>query len=135
MTKRVTLEAEIQRQILAEIGAEPDLLILKNSVGVAQHFDDKTGKSWKVPYGLGKGSADLVSMLRVGPCLGAWVCLEVKVPGEDAEPHQAENHEQWRQFGALVYVVHSAREARMAIETARLAIGLWMADWAKGAAQ
>ncbi len=130
MSKRDVLEAEIQRRILAEIGAEPDVLVLKNSVGVAQHFDDKTGKSWKVPYGLGKGSSDLVLMLRIAPVLAAWVCLEVKCPGEEAEPHQVENHDQWREFGALVYVVRSPEEARMALATARRQVRESLLQWA-----
>lgn len=130
MTKRATLEAEIQRRILAEIGAEPDFTVFKNSVGLAQHFDDKTGKAWKVPYGLGTGSPDLVGILHFGQCIGCWVALEVKCPGEEAEPHQAVVHDQWRAAGALVYVVHSAVEARMALATARLAIDTSLRSWA-----
>ena len=131
MSRRATLESEVQRQIEAAIGAEPDFLLLRNSVGLAAHFDDKSGKTWRVPYGLGTGSPDLVGMLRVGPCLSAWVAIEVKCPGEEAEPHQAVVHDQWRAFGALVYVVHSPDEARMALATARMAVGMWLATVAK----
>ena len=53
--KRNKLEAEIQRQFEAEIGAEPDLLFFKNSNGLARHTTDE-GKQLTVPYGLGTGS-------------------------------------------------------------------------------
>lgn len=107
------LEAEIQRQIEAAIGAEPDLLLLKNSVGLARHVS-KDGKQFHVPYGLGKGSPDLVGML-----CGRWFCIEVKVPGEDAEPEQAKCHEAWARFGAFIRVAHSVDEARAALAEAR----------------
>lgn len=126
------LEAEIQRRILAELGAESDYLVIKNSVGVARHYDDK-GKSWSVPYGLGVGSPDIVGMLRFDVVLDGitrtqrlaiWVCMEVKVPGEDATDEQARIHEVWRSFGALVDVVHSVDEARSALEGARSLLSL-----------
>jgi len=128
--RRSVLESEIQRQIEASIGAEPDVLLLQNSVGLAQHFDDKTGKTWRVPYGLGVGSPDLVSILHFGQCIGTWLCFEVKCPGEDAEPHQAINHDQWRAFGAFVYVVHSPEEARAAVEDARRQVRESLLAWA-----
>jgi hypothetical protein len=116
MKKRSKLEAEVQRQIEAAIGAEPDLLLFKNSVGKARYVTKTDGKEFHVPYGLGEGSPDLVGVLAPR---GVWLCLEVKVPGEDAEPHQAKVHDVWRRFGALVFVVHSADEARTALTTAR----------------
>ena len=129
--RRAQLESEVQRQIEAAIGAEPDFLLMRNHVGVAKFYGDE-GKVRMQKFGLGTGSPDLVGMLRVGPGLSAWVALEVKCPGEEAEPHQAVVHDQWRAFGALVYVVHSAGEARMALATARLAVGMWLATGATG---
>ncbi len=130
-----TLENEIQRQIEAGLGAEPDFLLLRNSVGKASYLNEESGKEYHVPYGLGVGSPDLVGILRVEAsrapsqrnvsldlyksALGIWLCFEVKVPGEDAEPHQAHSHRIWRSFGALVYVVHSVVEARSALVEAR----------------
>ena len=128
MSKRPVLESEIQRQILAEIGAEPGFLLLKNSVGVATHYNAEGG-AWKVPYGLGVSSPDLVGILKARfrtndvlgtpRTFGVWVCMEVKVPGEDATEEQSRLHHMWRGFGALVYVVHSAAEAIDALNDAR----------------
>jgi hypothetical protein len=112
------LEAAIQRDIEAALGTEPDLILLRNSVGLARFTSRTSGRCYAVPYGLGSGSPDVVGILRVRR-LGVWFALEVKRPGDDAEAHQAKCHEQWRQFGALVYVVHSVEEARAALEHAR----------------
>lgn len=130
---RSVLEKETQRQIEAEIGAEPDLLILRNSVGLAQHINEDDGKVWFVPYGLGEGSPDLVAMLRVtrsdkyfeklGPPvpmhLAVWFCIEVKADEGKPSDEQEKCHRLWRRFGALVYVCRSAKEAREALEDAR----------------
>lgn len=132
--RRSTLEKEIQRRIEEELGAEPDFLLMRNSVGHATYVDHQTGKEWHVPYGLGVGSPDLVGMLRVEARwlrdvaipirLGAWVCLEVKCPGEVAEAEQRKVHAVWRAFGACVAVVTSPEEARQALEDVRRSFGL-----------
>ena len=108
-------ENALQRDIQAAIGAEPDLLLMKNSVGHARFVDDE-GRRYTVPFGLGKGSPDLVGILAPH---GVWLALELKVPGEDATAEQSKVHEVWRRFGALVYVVHSVDEARAALIDAR----------------
>lgn len=110
------LETVVQHEILAALGAEPDLILLKNSVGQARHVSERTGDIFFVPYGLGTSSPDLVGIL--GPW-GRWFCLEVKRPGEEATPEQAHLHEVWRRWGAFVEVVTSASEARAALERAR----------------
>jgi len=123
--KRTTLEKQIQRDIEAEIGAEPDLMLMKNSVGVAKFFDDDA-KQFVVPYGLGKGSPDLVSVLRVtiaGKIVGVWFCLEVKPIEGALEPDQEKCHTIWRRFGAIVETVRSAAEARAALDRARARFG------------
>jgi hypothetical protein len=114
--KRSKPEASIQREIEAEIGAEPDLLLFKNSVGLARYVTDD-GKEFRVPYGLGIGSPDLVGILAP---FGRWLCLEIKVPGEVAEPHQEKSHAVWRKFGAFIRTVSSPAEARAALDEARL---------------
>lgn len=113
--KRAKLEAEIQRQIEAEIGAEPDLLLLKNSNGVARYTTDD-GKSFTVPYGLGTGSPDLVGILAP---LGRWFCLEIKCPSEEPRPTQVQCHAVWRNFGAFIRTVTTPKEARAALDEAR----------------
>lgn len=110
------LESEIKRRIMVAIGAEPDLLLMENVVGSALYINKETGIEYHVPYGLMKGSPDLVGIMLPG---GWWVCFEVKQPGLDAEPHQREIHDLWGKFGALVYVVHSPEEAVDALNDAR----------------
>lgn len=119
--RRSVLEKQIQREIEAEIGAEPDLLLMKNSVGVAKYFDD-AGKQYVVPYGLGVGSPDLVGILHVsvaGWTVGVWLCLEVKPAEGDLEPDQIRCHAAWKRFGAIVETVRSPKEARAALDRAR----------------
>lgn len=113
--KRTTLETEIQRRIEAEIGAEPDVLLLRNSVGAARYATDD-GKEFVVPYGLGKGSPDLVFILAPTGRMGG---LEVKCPGEEPTEEQLKCHAQWRRFGAFVAVVRSPQDARAALEEVR----------------
>jgi len=115
---RSPLEKKIQTDIEIDMGAEPDLLFLRNNVGRAVYTTD-AGKPYFVHYGLGVGSPDLVSILRAPDGLGVWFCLEVKRPGEEPDDEQKKVHEIWRSFGALVYVVHSVAEARTALEIAR----------------
>lgn len=127
---RSPLEKKIQADIEAAIGSEPDLLLMRNSCGAAEYFDEKTGKAWHVPYGLGTGSPDLVGILLTSCCgckrprcsigsVGRWFCLEVKRPGEEATDEQEKVHEVWRRFGAFVEVVHSVEEARQSLARAR----------------
>ena len=120
--RRGVLEKEVQRQIEAEIGAEPDFLLMKNSVGVAKYFDDN-GKQFVVPYGVGgPGAPDLIGILRLtvaGVEAGICVCLEVKADEGELEPDQKKCHAAFRRFGAIVETVRSAAEARAALERAR----------------
>lgn len=117
-------ETKIQNAIEAAFGAEPDLLILRNSIGKAK-YAKPDGGSYFVPYGLGTGSPDLVCMLTVielldmRPLIAAWLCWEVKAPGESPEPEQVKCHAQWRRMGAIVDVVHSVDEARASLVVAR----------------
>ncbi len=116
--RRDSLESKIQREIELALGAEPDLLLLRNSVGEAAFFN-RDGKRYQVPYGLGVGSPDLVGLLLGGGSCAVWFCLEVKRPDEDLTKDQVKCHEVWRRFGALVFVVRSVDEACAALQTAR----------------
>jgi hypothetical protein len=116
--RRTVLEKQRQREIEAEIGAEPDLLLFKNSVGKARFVNESDGSEYFVPFGLGEGSPDLVGMLRVGR-LGVWFCLEVKADEGELDPEQIKCHAIWRRAGAIVETVRSAAEARAALERAR----------------
>lgn len=120
--KRDKLETKIQADIEAALGAEPDLLLLRNSVGKARFYTDD-GKTFHVPYGLGVGSPDLVALLRVllpnQRAIAAWLCLEVKAPEGTVDPEQLKCHAIWRTFGARVYVVRSVADAKAALADAR----------------
>jgi hypothetical protein len=117
-----TSEAHIQREIEREIGAEPDVLLIKNSVGRARFMDEASGKQYTVPFGLGVGSPDLVAQLRTPLGLAVWIGLEVKRPGEEPTTEQRKCHAQWSAFGTLVYVVRSVDDAKAAIADARLTV-------------
>ena len=111
-------ERPILRAILAEIGAEPDLYLMRNSTGFAEYVDDY-GKSWKVPYGIGNaeglGGPDFVGILD-----GHFFGLEVKAPDGVVSEEQKKCHELWRRFGAYVGVARSAQDARHHLTEARL---------------
>ncbi len=61
-------ETAILRDIREALNATGRVRVVRNNVG----FDPEH----KVPYGLGRGSADLVGVLRNGRCF----CVEVKTP-------------------------------------------------------
>lgn len=121
--RRTHLEKSVQREIELALGAEPDLLLLRNSVGAARFVKEEDGSEFFVPYGLGVGSPDLVGLLRLelgGVRVAIWFCLEVKPPEvKGADPHQEKCHDIWRRFGAFIETVHSVDEARAALERAR----------------
>ncbi len=113
-------ESNVQAEVFAAIGSEPDLLLLRNSCGTVKYYEEKTGEPRFVTYGLGVGSPDLVGILIPR---GRVFALEVKVPGEKPDPHQEKCHAIWRHFGAFVATVHSADEARAALARARGEVG------------
>ena len=108
-------ESEIQRGIELELGAEPDLLLMRNANGVARNIDPE-GRERFTRMGLPNGSPDLVGILSPR---GKWLALEVKRPGESTTAEQRRVHAIWRRFGAFVATVHSPDEARAALEEAR----------------
>lgn len=108
-------ELAIQNRIELAIGSLPDVLTLRNSVGVAKHVD-RNGKEWTVPYGLGVGSPDLLCI--VAP-LGRLVALEVKDPGGVVSDEQRRCHAAWRRFGIVVGVVYSPEDALAVLATVR----------------
>lgn len=125
--QRPILEKKIQADIEAALGAEPDLILLRNAVGDAVYHNDD-GKMRRLKYGLLVGSPDLVGILAPR---GRWFCLEVKAEGGALSPDQIRVHAIWKAMGALIYVVHSVVEAKMALATARLVVEMEMggAQW------
>ncbi len=109
-------ENAVQRDIELAVGAESDLLLMRNNVGQAEHVNERTGAVYRMPYGLGVGSPDLVGILAPR---GRWFCLELKRPGEGPTKDQRSCHEVWKRFGAFVAVASSVAEARAALDQAR----------------
>lgn len=109
-------ESAIQRDVELAIGSEPDVVVMRNTVGRAVHTSQATGATYTLTYGLGTGSPDLVCILAP---LGRWFCLELKRPGEQPTEAQRNVHAIWRRFGAFVAVVTSAEEAKAALTRAR----------------
>ena len=132
---RHPLERRILRAILADLGHEPDLLLLRNLTGFRKEVNPD-GTLRGLTFGLGTGSPDLVGLLRIsrsGYCtdedgcsyrvkrkpIGVWFCLEVKRPGEKLSDEQKLTHRVWSDFGAWIRVVESVEEARAALTMAR----------------
>jgi hypothetical protein len=123
-------EAELERHILRAVGGQPDLLLLRNEVGVGypcaelhalfaaqglgQTVDPILRRARRITYGLGVGSPDLFGALS-GRAFG----LELKTPTGRSSPEQ----ERWayaaRGRGVEVVVVRSVEEAEAAIEALR----------------
>ncbi len=90
-------ETELQAAILARLNIEPGAKFFRNSIDTRGRYD----------RGLGVGSADLIGCYR-----GAFVAIEVKLPGKNAEPHQEKWGRELRAFANGIYIVaHSPEEA------------------------
>jgi hypothetical protein len=101
-------ESAFEVALLREFGGAPDLLIMRNEVGL---FYTRDGR----PVRIGSpGSPDLVASVS-----GVWLGLELKSETGRVSEDQARWHEAARQRGALVEVVRTVDEARTAIEQAR----------------
>lgn len=129
-------ESRIERLILREIGADPDVYLAKNEVGVgyprrvldmietalkARHPEawaivERILQRNRIAYGWGVGSPDLMGAL--GQRL---IGLEVKTPTGRLSPEQVTFHAAMRRRGLLVETVRSPEEARAVIEGWRAA--------------
>lgn len=107
-------ERDIQKAIMLDLGLEPGLILMRNTVGYTEEFSDKTCEKRGIRYGLGPGSPDLVGNLN-----GRLFCLEVKTPTGRLKPEQKAWHAMHRANGAFVAVARSVEEARAALERAR----------------
>lgn len=98
-------ESEIQREIVKALEFFPDLLIWRNN----------TGRRGGITYGLSKGSADLVGLIRcdTGPYQGAgvFVALEIKAQGKKPDVDQVAWGKRVRDTGGFYAVVTSTKEA------------------------
>lgn len=103
-------EQQIQQAIRIDLGREPDVVLWRNSTGVAQ---TKDGRSQR--FGLCVGSADIIG---IGPG-GRFLALEVKTPTGRVSPEQARFIALVNQRGGIGAVVRSPDQARAVIVRAR----------------
>jgi hypothetical protein len=114
-----TPEGRILAAIKEALSLEPDLWLMRNTTGFANH------EGRKVSYGLALGGSDFVGILRIpvpdmdSPVLGRWVALEVKTPEGRATERQLEFLRKVQRFGGFAAIVRDVREARAAIARAR----------------
>ncbi len=76
-------ESKEQHDIRANVGSEPGVVLYRNQVGLAKYNVD--GREFQVPYGLCKGSSDLIGWRSlvitpemVGQTFARFVAIEVK---------------------------------------------------------
>lgn len=107
-------EPQIQDAVRLALGKVNDLVLWRNNVGAAQHWNGREVET--VKYGLANGSADLVGVLAPS---GRWVALEVKAP----KGRTTDEQDRWlalvRKMGGFACVVHSVEEALAALDRAR----------------
>lgn len=108
-------EAALTYEIRLALGIEPDLVLWRNSTGVARHPDTR-GHVRAQRFGLAVGSADLVGIL--GPS-GRFFALEVKTPDGRLTSEQSAWLALVRKRGGFAAVVRSRDEALAALQRAR----------------
>lgn len=114
-TDEPPLEKVTQNLIRLDLGMEPDLVLYRNSTGMASH--ESKGKTYKQRFGLCVGSSDLIGILSPG---GRWFCLEIK-RSEKEKPtdEQVAFMRLVRNMGGFACVVWSVETARAALARAR----------------
>jgi len=102
-------ESQLQQEIRIALGREPDLVLWRNSVGVAQ----TDGRAQR--FGLCKGSSDLIG---IGPG-GLFFALEIKTKTGRIQPQQQLFVDLVNRRGGFAAVVRSVDEAWQALTAAR----------------
>lgn len=105
-------ESEIQTAIRLELGRDADLVLWRNSAGVAYH------EGRKQRFGLVRGASDLLGILTVAG-LGVFVALEIKASRGRLTDEQRLFGDLVTRRGGFFAVVRSPDEARAAIDRAR----------------
>lgn len=106
-----TNEAQRQRDIREALGREPDLVLWRNNVGVANHTNGIATR-----YGLCVGSSDLIGILAPH---GRFIALEVKTNRGCTTPEQDLFLALVRRKGGFACVVRSVSDAVQALQRAR----------------
>lgn len=107
-------ESAIQDAVRLALGAEVDLVLWRNNVGTAEHWNGQEVQ--RVRYGLAPGSADLVGVLAP---TGRLFALELKAAKGRATPEQVQWLALVRRMGGFAAVVRDVAEARAALVRAR----------------
>lgn len=104
-------EIDLQQQIRVALGRERDLVLWRNTAGVAVHMSSNTTQR----FGLCKGASDLIG---IGPG-GRFFALEVKSPRGRISPEQQLFLELVRHRGGFAAIVRSVEDAYAALNRAR----------------
>lgn len=107
----MTPEREILREVLAAVGALPDVRVFRNDVGRA--VNRTTGQH--LQFGLTVGASDIIG---IGP-RGRFLALEVKSQTGRPSPAQLVFLDVVRRMGGIAGIVRSAAEAIALVEQAR----------------
>ena len=108
-------EAEILRAIRLEVGGRDDVVLWRNSAGIAEHTD-RRGRSTKVPYGLCKGAADLIGIIKPS---GRFLAIEVKTTRGKLRPEQANFLRLVESSGGVAGVARSVEEAHAIVNAGK----------------
>ena len=102
-------EEVVKNEIRAALGAHPERVVLwRNNVGLANHFDQRSGRIMRVAYGLCPGSSDLIGI----DADGRFVAIELKrEKGGKPTPEQEMFIEIVRSHGGRAGVARSVAEA------------------------
>ena len=108
-------ESEILKAIRLEVGGRDDVVLWRNSAGIAEHTD-RQGRRTKVPYGLVKGAADLVGIIKPS---GRFLAIEVKTARGRLRPEQANFLRLVKAFGGVAGVARSVDEANAIVNAGK----------------
>ncbi len=101
---------------LKRLSKEPDLLVLHNGVAGGEFWSAETGEVRHFRAGLGKGSSDIIAILRP---LGRFLALEAKTGTGRPTTQQRQFLDLVRNAGGFATVFGSVDEALAAVERAR----------------
>jgi len=113
-------ERKILRDIRLAVGGRPDVVLWRNSAGVAEHISGN-GKVDRVPYGLCHGASDLIGLIRP---TGRFLAIEVKTRKGKLSHDQKAFLELVKKSGGVAGVARSAEEAHEIVDTANMATAL-----------
>lgn len=94
---------ESRVQDIARVALSRDVLLFRNNVGVAEHWDGT--RPQRVQYGLAPGSADLI-----GVCAGRFVAVEIKAHNGRVSPVQTAWMDLVRRNGGFATVLRGPKD-------------------------